>query len=125
MKRITFSLLLLLITGVSQAQSFDKELLKVYEINDLQALEQDQPEKISVLNYALANACYFAAGSAKDYSNLPTITLENSSSVPSFVDLGLKIENQNQYFKVANSDKLLVVKSMIVLEFERKNATKK
>lgn len=125
MKKLTFSLLLLLFAGVSHAQNYNKKLLEVYDATELSRLEEEQPEKIAVLNYALDNACYFAAGQGKDYSNLPSINLASDSKVPCFVDLGLKIENQNQYFRIQGSDKLLVVKSEIVLSYERKNSTKK
>ena len=35
-----------------------------------------------------------------------------------FIDLGLEIQGQNQYFQISGDDRLLVIKSKVVLNYE-------
>jgi hypothetical protein len=52
-------------------------------------------------------------------TQLPEIILVHNTN--KFTDLGLKILNENQYFRIKDSNNMLVVKSMYVLKNELKN----
>lgn len=123
--KIIFTLLLtILVSGAVSAQKNDPRLLSAYSTEELAIIQQEKPEFINVLNYALDNACYFTETGNKDNSSLQVIEISNLKNVPCFAELGLKITDQNQYFRVKGSDKILVVKSEIVLSFEMKKNSK-
>jgi hypothetical protein len=101
------------------AQEADQRLYKSYSTSDIEQIKSEKPESIRMLNYALENACYLAPiPEGKDFGNLPEIKISNLSNLPSFAELGLKIEKSNQYFRVSGSQQLLVVKSEWVLNYE-------
>jgi hypothetical protein len=105
--------------GSMHAQEADQRLYKSYSQNDIEQLQSNNPESIALLNYALDHACYLSAiPEGKDFSTLPEIHLLNLTDLPSFAELGLKIEKSNQYFKVTGTQQLLVVKSEWVLNYE-------
>lgn len=110
------------ISLASFSQEFDNRLLKSYSESELQTIKSESPELIKVLNYALDNACYFSQiNEGKDYSDLPSISLKSTSQLPGIDELGLKIEKQNQYYRIEGTDKLLFVKSEWVIQHELKN----
>lgn len=121
MRKSTLTLISSLVFGFSFAQSYNQQLLKVYQVEKLNAIQENNPEKILDLNYAVENACYFTQISGKSLDGISSITLSNTNKAPKFTDLGLKITNSNQYFKITGSDKILVIKSEIVINNERKN----
>lgn len=100
------------------SQSADTRLSKVYSSEELTQLQNENPAKIKMLTYALDHACYFSEIPEGKKIDLPSIELTNSTTVPCFAELGLKIEEQNQYFRVSGSNKMLVVKSEWVLNYE-------
>jgi len=75
-------------------------------------------EELKLLNYALENAVYITEIPSKNAIELKTISVP--LTMVKFTDAGLKIENQNQYFKIEGKDKMLVVKSIYVLQNELK-----
>jgi hypothetical protein len=82
-------------------------------------MKSENPESIRMLNYALEHACYLAPiPEGKDLGILPEIQLTNLTDLPSFAELGLKIEKSNQYYRVVGLPQLLVVKSEWVLNYE-------
>lgn len=120
MKKKLFSLLLFFLTvQLAQAQKFNSNLLKSYSKSELTKIEQEKPNQIKVLEYALVNACYYLEKPTGKNVDYPIVDTKNDSK--NYTDLGLKITDKTQYFISKNSDKLLVVKSLYVLELEMKN----
>ena len=79
---------------------------------------QDNPAQYNVLVYALDHACYVIDKPVeKDLSGFTTIPVDVSKPI-NFLDLGLEIKDQNQYFLIQGTSKMLVVKSNWVLNHE-------
>ena len=118
---ITFSFFLCL--GVNAQKSYPKELLKSYKDAELTSLTQEQ---IELLDYAVYHACYLiSVPQGKDISKFQEITLNSESKLIRFTDLGIKIQEVTQYFKILNRPELLVVKSSNILKLEKQNLDKK
>jgi hypothetical protein len=101
----------------------EKELLKVYAKSELSELKKDG-DKYAVLCYAIDHAIYIIdAPKDKDVSAFPEIVI-NKDELPTFTDLTIKISDRSQYFRVAGQNKLLIVKSMYVLQLEMKKTSK-
>ena len=111
MKTIFILLLTLLVSGAVSAQQYDQRLLNAYSTEELASISQEKPELIAILNYALDNASYIAETGNKDNSGLTSISLESTKTSPCFAELGIKISDQNQYYKIQGTYKILVVKS--------------
>ena len=76
-------------------------------------------DDLSLLNYALNHAVYTTLLPNKNAEQLKTLKV--SPSIVRFTDAALRIENQNQYFIIEGTDKMLVIKSKYVLQNELKN----
>ncbi|XOV67063.1 MAG: hypothetical protein ACFHU9_15670 [Fluviicola sp.] len=100
------------------AQNYDQRLLSSYDATTLNDLEINDPHKLELITYALDNGMYFADNSGK---GLQMAEIELTESVNSYVDLGLTIKDQNQYFRIKGEDRMLVVKSFWVLNNELEN----
>jgi hypothetical protein len=59
----------------------------------------------------------------KDVSAFPEIAIKMGQA-PMFTDLNIKISDRSQYFRVAGQNKLLIVKSMYVLQLEMNKTSK-
>jgi hypothetical protein len=121
----SFSLVLLCTNSLfAQKQTAqEKELLKVYAKSELSELKKDG-DKYAVLCYAIDHAIYMIdAPKDKDVSAFPEIVI-NKDELPTFTDLTIKISDRSQYFRVAGQNKLLIVKSMYVLQLEMKKTSK-
>jgi hypothetical protein len=103
----------------AEAQKYSPELERSYSKKEL---KQMTLEELSLLEYALSSALYTTALPEKNYSALKSITV--LPSIKKFTDASLRIENQNQYFIITGTDKMLVVKSKYVLQNELKNFKK-
>ena len=117
-----YSLLLLLILFFNNnlsAQDYKKELLKSYTTQELNGFPKS---KITILEYALENSCYFTPLPEGKTMDFPEI--EVKKQVVNFTDFGLKILDRTQYFLVANTNKILVVKSKNILSLEMQNQKK-
>ena len=114
---LLFSLFLVSQIGFSQEKEINPQLLKVYSENELNQIVQESPEKYDLLVYAIDHAIYTA--------DFPTEKKDNISKeieVPlgdyTYLDLGIKIENLNQFYRIKGTNKILVVKSFYVLNNE-------
>jgi hypothetical protein len=116
MKIITTIGFSFLFCGAVFSQDLDKRLLTKYTSSELTTMMEVNPEKYAMLDYALDNAIYFSEIPNEKNQNFETIQLSNDSAT--FIELGLEIKDQNQYFKVVGENRLLVVKSMLVLNYE-------
>lgn len=105
------------------SQNFDDRLSSVYSSEELHDIALNSPERIVILNYALENACSVASYPKGKESKLNgEIQIEDLSRL-SLDELGLKVTDNNQYFKIVGTDKVLFVRSFFVLENEM-NSTK-
>ena len=116
MKLITTLCFSLLFSVISFSQDIDKRLLEKYSEAELNEMIENSPNEYALLDYALDNAIYFATTSASKGQTLETIDLPAEGAT--FIDLGIEIKDQNQYFRINGEDKLLVVKSKWVLNHE-------
>ena len=115
MKVFAFLGLLFLSAGL-YAQEYDSRLLNSYSAESLNTLKVNDPHKLELLQYALESGMYFTKNASSKNVQLPEI--EITAKDQSFADLGLKITDENQYFRVKNEDRMLVVKSFWVLNNE-------
>jgi len=116
MKLLTTLSFLLFFGAVSFSQQIDERLLEKYTATELNLMIENSPNDYALLNYALDNAMYVAEGSNPKAVGLETINAPSEGST--FLDLGLEIKEENQYFKISGEDKILVVKSKWVLNHE-------
>lgn len=103
---------------LSFSQELDSRLLDRYAPEELTEMYNNNQQEYRLLVYALDNAVYltdFPKGKDTEFESI-----DISGSELDFVALGLTIKNENQYFKVVGQDKLLVVKSRLVLNHENK-----
>ena len=112
-------LFILLSYQASAQQDLEQELLKSYTKSELNSITKDQPERYRALVYGLKNALEIV-----DFPKGKESKTDGNIDLPSgdysFCDLGLKIKESNQYFKINGTNKLLVVKSFYLLENELK-----
>lgn len=117
LKKHLFFIIFLALNSFINAQDFDTRLLKVYSKEEL---TKSAPEELKLLNYAIEHAIVISEfpNAKSEQINQEISFLEGQT----FLDLGLKISNSNQYYKVKQSGKLLIVKSRSWLENELTNA---
>jgi len=116
MTRIIILFAFVSISLLSTAQKHNTDLLKSYSANELAAFDTGT---IEILEYGITNAVYITTIPSGKELNLPEINLTSNSL--KYTDLGLKILNQNQYFKVHGVENMMVVKSLYVLKNELEN----
>jgi len=116
MKKTLIFTLLLFSTSTVFSQEISKDLSKSYSKKELKLLSQSDPQKLEVLNFAIDKAIHFAdkpEGKNIDTKPIPSRVLSNK-----YTDYGIQIMDKTQYFKLPNSDKLMVVKSYYHLQLE-------
>jgi hypothetical protein len=122
MKNLFISFLLLSFFQVSYSQKIDSRLLKNYSEAYLSELIANDTQEYNLLVYAIDNACYLTQAPASKSSEFTKTIAWTLDSTPTFLDLnlqyGIVLENFNQYIQLEGTDKMLVVKSRIVLENE-------
>ena len=101
------------------AQEIDDRLLYKYSQEELQTMIDTDSDQYDMLEYALDNAIYIANYDSAKGGNFETISVD-LNALPTFIELGLEVTDRNQYFKIAGEEKLLVVKSAVVLNYEMK-----
>lgn len=111
MKTTLVLLLCVLISSVTFSQDFDKRLEKIYTTTQLKMMQKENPEQLRMLNYALDNALYVIDFPKEKKNELQKTITYDLKKKASFIELGLTIQKENQYFKINGSDKVLVLKS--------------
>jgi len=119
MKHFLFLAVSLFISSYSFSQKVDETLSKKYSSEEMKTLKKVDSKKYELINFSLQNACYIIEIPAgKNTSEYQMISVPDLAKL-NFQDLGLSIiENQNQYFLIQGTNKMLVVKSAIVLNQE-------
>jgi hypothetical protein len=121
MKHI-FTLLFAFVSLSFWGQTLETDLRKSYSKEEINQFSLDQT--LPIYEYALTHACYLTPiPEGKDVSGIASINVsQKGKDEPiKFTDLGLRILDRTQYFKVANSPYLLVVKSINVLKIDMQN----
>ena len=116
MKNFVVLIHFLFCSYIAVSQKYSPELEKSYSKKELKSMST---EELKLLNYALENAVYITSIPSKTDIDLKTIKVP--LTLIKFTDAGLKIENQNQYFRIEGTDKMMVVKSNYVLKNEIEN----
>jgi hypothetical protein len=98
---------------VSYSQKYNAELLKSYTENELDGFDN---QTIEVLEFAINNAAYFTPLPQGKEVDLKEI--EVNSETVKFTDLGLKIEDKTQYYRIKGTSKMLVIKSLTILKLQ-------
>ena len=122
MKILLAFALVLITSSATYAQEIDNRLLERYSIEELTELSKTDNDKLVMLNYALDNAIVYAEYSKE--KNLELSSIDMPAENATFISLGYEITNQNQFYRINGSDKMLVVKSAFLLKNEFKNNKK-
>lgn len=108
---------MLLVVNQSFSQKSDRALSGSYTTDELATIKNEDPTNIDVLMFGLKNATYII-----DFPKEKEVEINQEILIPqgkfNYIDLGFKILNVNQYFKIIGTDKVLVIKSMWVLRNE-------
>jgi hypothetical protein len=120
--KLFYAFIFALLSLSSWSQTVETQLSKSYSKEEIAQFKAEN--SLSLYTYAIDHACYLIqAPQGKDISQFDVLDLptQNSTSPLRFTDFGFKILDRTQYFKVANTDQILVVKSKNVLSLEMKN----
>lgn len=129
--KLFYAFTLCLLSLSSWSQNLEISLSKSYSKEEI--LQIKASNEMPLYEYALSHACYLIdIPEGKDVSNFQTIELSSNPNVPMeiskepiwFTDFGLKILDRTQYFLVAQTNKILVVKSKNILSLEMQNQKK-
>ena len=129
--KLFYTFLFAFLSLTSWSQTIDSQLSKSYSKEEITQIKESN--SLPLFEFALTHACYLIdAPQGKDVSNFQTIQLSKNTNIPMeiskepivFTDLGLKILDKTQYFLVANTNKILVVKSKNILSLEMQNQKK-
>jgi hypothetical protein len=129
--KLFYTLFFALMSLSSWSQTVESQLSKSYSKEEIAQFKAEN--SLPLYEYALTHACYIIdAPQGKDVSNFQTIQLSSNPNIPIviskepivFTDFGLKILDRTQYFLIANTNKILVVKSKNVLSLEMQNQKK-
>jgi hypothetical protein len=123
--KLFYTLFFVLLTLSSWSQTVESQLSKSYSKEEIAQFKAEN--SLPLYEYALTHACYLiTAPQGKDISQFDVLDLPAKASEKplNFTSFGFKILDRTQYFKVANSDQILVVKSKNVLSLEMQNQKK-
>ncbi len=123
--KLFYTLFFVLLTLTSWSQTVESQLSKSYSKEEIAQFKAET--SLPLYEYALTHACYLiTAPQGKDISQFDVLDLPAKASEKplNFTSFGFKILDRTQYFKVANSDQILVVKSKNVLSLEMQNQKK-
>jgi hypothetical protein len=123
--KLYYTLFFAFLSLSSWSQTIDSQLSKSYSKEEIAQFKAEN--SLPLYTYALDHACYLiTAPQGKDISQFDVLDLpvKSSENPLNFTTFGFKILDRTQYYKVANSDQILVVKSKNVLSLEMQNQKK-
>ena len=123
--KLFYTFLFAFLSLTSWSQTIDSQLSKSYSKEEITQIKESN--SLPLFEFALTHACYLIdAPQGKDLSQFDALALPSSTVEKpiNFTDLGLKIIDKTQYFLVANTNKILVVKSKNILSLEMQNQKK-
>ena len=106
MKRLTILSFSLLFIGGINAQEIDSRLLEQYSEAEIYEMEENDPEALAIFVYALDHAIYYLDVPVDKEVSFSSIRIANDKL--NFVDLGLEIKDQNQYFLVEGKNVIFI-----------------
>jgi len=116
MKKITSVILLFLFVNLLSAQtgSFDKRLLSKFSEKELQELKTNNPDSYAYWNFLVANSYSvmdLPAAKANDKEIKGSVKIADLNNV-NILDLKLfPVNNQNQYYRIEGTSKMLMILS--------------
>lgn len=116
---ITFSFFAL---GSAFSQEIDQRLIKKFTTEELTTMKANEPGKYAMYVYALDHACYISDLPKGKEAKLTGSMNVDMTNPLNFVEMGLDIKSENQYFRINGTEKMLVVKSEYVLNNELINS---
>ena len=123
--KLFYALIFAFLSLQSWSQTTESQLSKSYSKEEI--LQIKASNELPLYEYALTHACYLIeTPQGKDLSQFDALDLPSKATDKpiKFTGLGLKILDRTQYFLVANTNKILVVKSKNILSLEMQTQKK-
>jgi hypothetical protein len=123
--KLFYAFIFALLSLSSWSQTTESQLSKSYSKEEIAQFKAEN--SLPLYEYALTHACYIIdAPQGKDISQFPIFDLmlpQNPEPIV-FTNFGIRILDKTQYYKVINTNKILVVKSKNILSLEMQNQKK-
>jgi hypothetical protein len=121
MKAILTSVLLFIgfaLNGQTDARTM---LLKGYKETELNQIEINDAKMYTVLKYSISKGWNFVDASSTKKTSFPVIKL-TATQIENFnyLNHAIKIQQENQYFQVENTNKILVIQGIMPIIYTLK-----
>lgn len=108
----------------TMAQDVDQRLLVKYSQAELVDMKKNSNEKYKLLVYSLDNAMYITNYSDEKGENDGVIEMPEKGK--NYLELGFELnEKENQFYKIGDTGKGLMILSKLRLEYQMKQASNK
>ena len=114
---------MLLLSIVSFAQTSDSrtKLLKGYSDEELVKLETADKDMYAILNFSIEKGYSFGLVPSKKGIVARTIKLSDAQMNNfNYLEHGIKITTENQYFLIAGTDKMLIIQGSLPIAYQLK-----
>lgn len=122
MKLYTITICFFFLSSSSFGQAATEKTAGIYSTERLSYLKVNDLKEYNLLSHALENGTYITKAPEGKTEGFTQSINWSLSEKPSLLELsnlyGIKLENFNQYIRITGTDKMVVVKSRIVLENE-------
>ena len=123
--KLFYAFLFAFLSLTSWSQTAESQLSKTYSKEEI--LQIKASNEMPLYEYALTHACYLIdAPQGKDISQFEVfdLLLPPSPEPIIFTNYSIRILDRTQYYRVINTNKILVVKSKKILSLEMQNQKK-
>ena len=123
--KLFYAFLFAFLSLTSWSQTTESQLSKTYSKEEI--LQIKASNEMPLYEYALTHACYLIdAPQGKDVSQFEVfdLLLPPSPEPIIFTNYSIRILDRTQYYRVINTNKILVVKSKNILSLELQNQKK-
>ena len=123
--KLFYAFLFAFLSLTSWSQTTESQLSKTYSKEEI--LQIKASNEMPLYEYALTHACYLIdAPQGKDVSQFEVfdLLLPPSPEPIIFTNYSIRILDRTQYYRVINTNKILVVKSKNILSLEMQNQKK-
>jgi hypothetical protein len=123
--KLFYAFLFAFLSLTSWSQTTESQLSKTYSKEEI--LQIKASNEMPLYEYALTHACYLIdAPQGKDISQFEVfdLLLPPSPEPIIFTNYSIRILDRTQYYRVINTNKILVVKSKNILSLEMQNQKK-
>ena len=123
--KLIYAFLFAFLSLTSWSQTAESQLSKTYSKEEI--LQIKASNEMPLYEYALTHACYLIdAPQGKDISQFEVfdLLLPPSPEPIIFTNYSIRILDRTQYYRVINTNKILVVKSKNILSLELQNQKK-